>query len=156
MQFKIGPLFGRTLQVDDAMTFTPLTIGQQVVGHQHNFDHVTVVWGAILIELLDVVSVDAYGNPLEFRVTESHEVRGPSAMPFFLIKKSIWHRLTALEDGSAYLCMYPWRKPQALTMFDPGKFPQKPYFKTDKDGTVWNRELGDIVYADNGFIQAVL
>lgn len=158
MEFKIGPLFSRTLQVSQAgeeLEFHPMTKGQQVIGHQHNFDHVTFVWGALTIDLLDVASVDPLGNPLDFKVLESHSVKGPSAMPFFLVKKGVWHRLTADEDGSAYMCAFPWRKPQALTMFDQGKFPQLPYQRVDPDGTVWHRELGDIVYADNGFALAV-
>lgn len=158
MEFKIGPLFSRTLQVSQAgeeLEFHPMTKGQQVIGHKHNFDHVTFVWGAIEIDTLEVLSTDALGNPHEFKVLSTHLVRGPSAMPFFLVPKGVWHRLTAMEESSSYQCVFPWRKPQAVTMFEQGGFPQKPYFKVDEDGTVWHRELGDVVYADNGFSLAV-
>lgn len=157
MEFKIGPLFARTLQVGHEAgewVIYPMAKGQVVIGHKHNFDHVTFVWGALQIDLLDVVSVDPMGNPLEFSVTESRTIREADPMPFYLVKKGVWHRLTALEDGTRYLCAYPWRKPQALTMFEQGGFPQLPYQRVDPDGTVWHRELGDIVHDENGFAQA--
>jgi hypothetical protein len=112
--------------------------GDVVVAHQHNFDHPTQAFqGAFLIDVLDVRSVDAKGRPVDYSVVSSKVVSENDPIPFFLIRAGTWHRLTALEDGSRYMCFYAHRKVSALTLHAPGQQNQPPYFKRDEKGVLW-------------------
>lgn len=85
--------------------------GDKVEGHAHKFDHATlVVAGAILIEQLEVIVSDKNGRPLQSKVVRSAEVRAGLAGEI-LILKGTWHKLTALEDGTIYKCIYSHRTP---------------------------------------------
>jgi len=67
-------------------------IGDVHAGHRHNHDHVTMVTrGAVRCE--------AAGHaPKEFR-----------AGSVIVIAKDQWHRMTALEDGTQYFCVFAMR-----------------------------------------------
>lgn len=70
-------------------TQDPMKAGDVVEGHKHNFDHVTYVsLGSFRIE----------------RGDEFVEVR-QGELPV-LIRAGVKHKLTALEDGSVYHCIY--------------------------------------------------
>lgn len=91
----------------------PLSVGQVISGHVHDFHHVTVVFcGGIRIELLDEVDTpERQGN-----VLESREVWGCSAgdnprKALHLVRKGEPHRLTILVDGTVYACLYASRNP---------------------------------------------
>lgn len=78
--------------------------GDLVAGHGHNFDHTTYcARGAIRVE-----SLNDDGS-----VKDSTELRADEAIKSWaLIKRGVLHRLTALQDGSLYHCIYAHRTPQ--------------------------------------------
>jgi len=80
----------------------PMRAGEVVGGHAHNFDHTTyVTHGSLLIERL----VD--GAPVQ-SVTKS----AGQEKNWVLIRAGAEHRLTALEDGTIYHCIYSHRNAQ--------------------------------------------
>ena len=129
-----------------------MVAGQSVLGHQHNFDHVTFCLnGELEISLLDVETVDVAEQPLEAKVAKTVTLRPTDEVPGFLILKGRWHVLTAKTENTRYMCVYAHRFPQALTMHEPGQAPQLPYTKTDPDGTVWYRGDDTIVQDCTGW-----
>lgn len=77
--------------------------GDQIVTHQHNFDHVTYVpQGALRIE-----KTDGINGP----VIKSVEVRA-GRRNWILIRAGVCHRVTALEDDSVGHCTFAHRTPQ--------------------------------------------
>jgi len=61
-------------------------------GHTHNFDHVTILAkGSMLAEV-------AGGQAKVFK-----------APTFIVIKKELWHKFTALEDGTTFYCVFALR-----------------------------------------------
>ena len=90
-----GNIFIRKGQIEMA--------GETVDGHEHNFDHVTIVKsGSMRIEQLDEA-----GN-----VVRSVEKVASANNSHVLILAGAIHRLTALEDNSSYWCVYAHRDPQ--------------------------------------------
>lgn len=66
--------------------------GEAHDGHEHKFDHVTLlVSGKVSVQL-------AGREPKEF-----------SAPTFIVIRKEHRHKITALEDGTIYYCVYALR-----------------------------------------------
>ncbi len=81
----------------------PMFAGEVVEGHKHNFDHVTYISkGSARIDRLD----DA-GD-----VRQSVEKRANDGRNWVLILAGTLHRITALEDGTIYHCIYAHRTPQ--------------------------------------------
>lgn len=83
--------------------------GDTVDGHAHNFDHVTmVVQGSVRIKTRmprrEIVKKAA--GPFQDRVV--------------LIRAGLEHEITALEDGTEFLCIYSHRNAQgeAVQRFD--------------------------------------
>jgi len=89
-----------------------LEAGQSILGHKHNFDHVTVCRrGRVKLEWLGVVSVDENGAPSEFTVIRFIELPAYALQGSrCLVRKDTWHRITAIEE-SDYECWYLHRNP---------------------------------------------
>ena len=61
-------------------------------GHEHKFDHVTLlVSGKVSVEI------------------EGHEPKEFTAPTFIVIRKEHQHKITAVEDGTVYYCVYALR-----------------------------------------------
>ena len=74
--------------------------GDVLEGHTHNFDHVSIVFtGAVRV---DAVLTDGREVSAEFK-----------APAHCLIKAEVVHKITALEDGTNFWCVYAHRTPQA-------------------------------------------
>jgi len=136
MEYISGNIFIRTQP--------PMAAGDVVVTHAHNFDHTTYCpVGALRVELLaEDGSVEA-----------SRDIRATDEVNFFLILKGKFHRLTALEDGTRYQCIYAHRMPQALTI-PPGELDTPPHTKTDDLGYLWVRADNTIVQDPVGWVEA--
>ena len=101
-----------------------MAAGERVLGHAHNFDHMTYVQrGVIEVKCADWVRV----------------IRADDDENFVLIRKGVEHELTALVDGSRYQCIYAHRMPQALMIERPGGRIDPPLSKRDDLGTLWVR-----------------
>lgn len=95
MEFASGNIFIREMLLQKQ--------GDVVEGHTHNFDHTTyVVRGSVLIEALDA----------DGKVTQSAVKRASEGHNWVLIKATVCHRITALEDHSLAHCIYAHRDPQ--------------------------------------------
>lgn len=78
--------------------------GDVIHGHAHNFDHVTmVVQGSVEIEAL---LPDGSTRKVIKRAA------GPFQDRVVNIRAGVKHEITALEDGSEFLCIYSHRDPQ--------------------------------------------
>lgn len=66
--------------------------GETHGGHEHKFDHVTLL-------VAGKVSVEVKG----------HEPKEFTAPTFIVIRKEHQHRITAVEDGTVYYCVYALR-----------------------------------------------
>lgn len=120
--------------------------GEVVLGHQHNFDHVTfVTHGKIELSLLEASKVNAYGHPVDAEVLQSRVISADDECNWFLVLKGKFHTLKALEDGSRYQCTYAARKPQSITDHTQGGRDQQPLMKRDENGVLWYREDPHIV-----------
>lgn len=87
----------------------PLEKGRVIDSHAHNFDHVTMIsHGAMLIEVLDAA------ENVVSAVTKTSKM----ARNFVLILKGTRHRLTALEDGTVYQCVYAHRDEEGNVVED--------------------------------------
>jgi hypothetical protein len=132
---------GRTVNIGPIhinMPSAPMRKGDIVYGHRHNFDHPTLAWaGGFRVNTLKVDKVNAFGYPLDAKVIRSVDIWRHGRNPFTLILKGEWHELISLEDDSQYMCIYPHRKPQAISLDVPGQLPQPPYFKRDEKGVLW-------------------
>jgi quercetin dioxygenase-like cupin family protein len=72
---------------------------QEHRGHTHNYDHVTVVErGSVR-----VFTREAEGGP------EKEWPKVYRAGQWFVVKRDLYHRIKALEPGTAYSCMY-WHR----------------------------------------------
>lgn len=76
-----------------------LKTGDKSVGHQHNFDHTTIVFQG---------SVHVRAILQDGGVVERDFVSPDS----FLIKANVIHEITALEDNTVYWCVYSHRNHQ--------------------------------------------
>jgi hypothetical protein len=66
--------------------------GETHGGHEHKFDHVTLlVSGKVSVEI------------------EGHEPKEFTAPTFIVIRKEHQHKITAVEDGTVYYCVYALR-----------------------------------------------
>ena len=83
--------------------------GRSRPGHFHNFDHLTFVrHGSVRIKFWKeiegkefVLGIHEYSSP----VRESNDLRGGVV----LIKKDVYHEITALEDWTHCACIYAAR-----------------------------------------------
>lgn len=102
MEHSMGNIFIRPNEVEKA--------GDFIEGHKHNFDHVTLIRrGRFRIEVLEDISAAAVEGGAIPKVLKAVE---KSAGEYVLIRAELVHRLTALEDHSAFLCIYAHRTPQ--------------------------------------------
>lgn len=68
------------------------TAGDSHDGHEHKFDHVTLlVSGKVKVEV------------------EGHEPKEFTAPTFIVIRKEHMHKITAVEDGTVYYCVFALR-----------------------------------------------
>lgn len=80
--------------------------GHVIEGHAHYHDHLTVCHsGSYLVQKL------AYENG---PVVEETIITANSQFPAVEVKASIFHRLTALEDGSRYMCIHACHSPEGV------------------------------------------
>jgi quercetin dioxygenase-like cupin family protein len=76
--------------------------GDQIEGHKHNFDHLTIVTrGSVRIK---AKKPDGSTPQLDVKSTEY--------WPLINIEAGVEHEITALEDDSAFICVYAHRNPQ--------------------------------------------
>jgi len=123
-----------------------MSIDKPVLGHRHNFDHVTFVTrGRIEVSLLEADEVNAYGHPLNARVVESRVISADDDCNWFLVLKGKFHMLKALEEGSRYQCTYAAQLPQSITEHMQGARKQEPLMKRDENGVLWYRANPHIV-----------
>ena len=113
--------------------------GEKVVGHRHNFDHVTYIqrgkFEVVTDEWTKTISADDWDN-------------------FVLIKKNKVHSFTALEDNSRYQCIFAHRMPQAMTIGVPGELDSYPYTKRDELGLLWVRVDETVIQDSTGWTPA--
>lgn len=123
-----------------------LTKDQVVLGHRHNFHHMTMIThGSFEICLLEATEVNAEGAPLNAQVLEQFVVRADDEINWVLILKGKFHTLRALEDHSRYQCVYAHQMPQALSVGEPGQTKEPPITKRDENGVLWVRVNEKIV-----------
>lgn len=95
MELVQGNIFIREMRFED--------VGEQTIGHEHNFDHTTyVVRGGIRIEQLDAAD----------NVVRAIEKRASDGYNWVLVKAATRHRITALEANTIAHCIYAHRTPQ--------------------------------------------
>lgn len=101
MELALGNIFVRT--------GGPLQNGEVVHTHCHNFDHVTYIphGSAIIEQMTPPTDENPSGTVLQAVTKSADEGRN-----FVLIKAECWHRITALEDGTIYHCIFAHRNPQ--------------------------------------------
>lgn len=76
-----------------------LAKGATIDGHTHNFHHTTIVFaGSVRVE---ATTPDGRTISRDFKAPDS-----------FLVLKDVAHRITALEDGTVYWCVYAHRTPE--------------------------------------------
>lgn len=122
-----------------------MSIDKPVLGHAHNFDHVTFVTrGSIEVSLLKVLEFNVDGNPLRTAIEFSRIISAEDEVNWLLVMKGRLHMLRAVTEGARYQCTYASRLPQALTE-EPGRRFEKPLVKRDEDGVLWYREDPKIV-----------
>ena len=83
--------------------------GEAFNGHEHKFDHVTLlVSGKVSVEL------------------ESSDAKEFTAPTFIVIRKEHRHKITALADGTVYYCVYALRDldGQVMEVFGPQHDPE--------------------------------
>lgn len=73
--------------------------GERIEGHQHTFDHTTIVFTGAL----HVKAILPDGRVIE---------RDFTAPDSFLVKSDVHHELTALADNTEAWCVYSHRTPQ--------------------------------------------
>lgn len=91
----------------------PLDVDASVVTHSHSFDHTTyVAHGAFRIEQLRPIAFDVNEHATDFEVIRAVEKSAGQGKNWVLIKAGVYHRLTSLEAGSIYHCIYSHNTPQ--------------------------------------------
>jgi quercetin dioxygenase-like cupin family protein len=94
MEYAAGNVFIREGRLD---------LGNKMEGHEHNFDHVTyIAKGSAKVQKLDA------SDNVVSEVTKS----ASQGQNWVLILAGVRHRITALEDGTVYHCIYAHRSPQ--------------------------------------------
>lgn len=94
-------------------------IGQFTESHKHNFDHVTYITaGAALCEKLEPIKFNAKGVPTKFKTIKAIEKHANQGLNWILIEKDVYHRITALEAGTRYHCVYSHRNPQGEVVLE--------------------------------------
>jgi hypothetical protein len=89
--------------------------GEASNGHQHKFDHVTLlVSGKVSVEL------------------EGSDTKEFTAPTFIVIRKEHRHKITALEDGTVYYCVFALRDldGEVMEIFGPQHDPESASAKT--------------------------
>ena len=89
--------------------------GEAFDGHQHKFDHVTLL-------VSGKVSVELEGN-------DTKEFTAPT---FIIIRKELRHKITALVDGTVYYCVFALRDidGEVMEIFGPQHDPESASAKT--------------------------
>lgn len=141
MEYLSGNIFVRQCGVMKA--------GEVVVGHRHNFDHTTFCRaGALRIELVQEGGPEMTDDEaLAAGVARRFILRASDPINWMLIRAGRYHRITALEDGSIYQCIYAHRAPGALAE-------NESITRVDPDGSEWVRVNPDIVQDSARWAQA--
>lgn len=133
----------------------PMAAGDVVMGHKHNFDHMTYVpRGAFEVLVLKPTAMHISGWPAETEVARRAIVRATDDQNWIHIARGEFHLLRALEDGSFYHCIYAYREPQAITL-DPGGQPMPQVFKRDERGQLWVAVDESVVRDSTGWPEAL-
>ena len=91
MEWVSGNIFIRPTELPNA--------GDITRSHKHNFDHTAIVFtGAVHVEAT-----------LPDGTVREGDFFAPA---YFLIKKDVTHKITALADGTVYWCVFSHRTPQ--------------------------------------------
>lgn len=96
------------------LTFRDMNLGgpcQQHSGHTHNYDHITFVQRG-KVKVFTKPALDG----------EESEYGTYQAGDFILIKKDVYHRIKALEEGTRYACVYAHRDADGLVAEEYGGF----------------------------------
>lgn len=93
----LGPIFRRPMEFPD--------VGSTVLGHFHNFDHITVVFAGGL--LARFVKVGPDGKPTGEIREEVFRVKDGGFE--ILIRADTWHEFISLEPGTRATCYFPHR-----------------------------------------------
>ena len=89
--------------------------GESSNGHEHKFDHVTLlVSGKVSVEL------------------EGSDIKEFTAPTFIVIRKEHRHKITALADGTVYYCVFALRDidGEVMEIFGPQHDPESASAKT--------------------------
>jgi hypothetical protein len=127
-EFVLGNVFVREMVFE--------ALGKQVIGHAHNFDHVTyVVSGGLRIEVLEpdtggevIETLMVAGVPTlcRFRIAQSREIWADKGRNFVLIKAGVRHRITSLGVRAMGHCIYSHRDAQGEVQLEYDGF-RSPY-----------------------------
>ena len=79
----------------------PMEVGQHCIGHEHNFDHVTICFTGALRIVRDGFAMEIKSPRVGYD--------GPSHV---LIKAGVRHEIKALEPDTIFWCVYSHRNPQ--------------------------------------------
>jgi hypothetical protein len=136
MEFMSGNIFVRQHE-------KPMQQGTVIVGHRHRFDHTTFCRaGALRIELLDLpadaAGIDAWQEAHAAAALRKYILRASDRINWMVIRAGMFHRITALEEGSIFQCIYSHRAPGSLVE-------NESVVRTDPDGTQWVRVNPDIL-----------
>ena len=93
MEYVAGNIFVRPNRLNK---------GQVIEGHTHNFDHVSYVTAGAVV----VVAQHPSGQEI------TRTIRATDDRNWVLIRAEVRHRITALEDGTKFDCVYSHRTPQ--------------------------------------------
>lgn len=142
MEYLSGNIFVR--QHDD-----PMHEGAVLIGHRHEFDHTTFCRaGALRIELVDVApGVTVWADALAAAPLRKFILRASDRINWMLIGAGKFHRITALEEGSIFQCVYSHRTPGALAE-------SESVTRVDPDGSQWVKVNPDIVQDTARWAQA--
>lgn len=133
----------------------PLKAGHIILGHRHNFGHVTVVnRGSLTVAALKATVMNVNGWPARAEVDHERIIKATDRENWFFIEQGVFHMLRVEEDDTDYGCFYANRLPQALSHIDPGRHPDPADVKRDEHGALWVRVDESIVQHHTGWADA--
>jgi hypothetical protein len=96
--------------------------GETHGGHEHKFDHVTLlVSGKVCVEI------------------EGHKPKEFTAPTFIVIRKEHQHKITAVEDGTVYYCVYALRNMDGKPIEDIYGEQHDPESASARNDGYWNK-----------------
>lgn len=103
--------------VQAGITFRPnrLNKGKNCGGHDHNFDHSTLIFAGSFHATARRPLFNTDGTPMLDNNGDQATIvefeRDVYAGTSLLIKAEWWHNFVALEDDSRFVCLFPSRDP---------------------------------------------